>query len=150
MPNLPCSGKNCCCLPSLLPLQSGTSSSQLLPSTTGMCGAALRTGRAATLPSSVETWCAGTKFLKSNTSLHHTPHSVSFELQPSSWETPNCSLNNCCKQPPSHNSQNPTSVPLSTLKMQNSYSRWHLLPINQQGYKHWAFFCLVPSNSRSL
>lgn len=42
------------------------------------------------------------------------------------------------------------TIPLSTLKVQNSYSRWHLLPINQHSYKHWAFFCLAPSTSRSL
>lgn len=50
---------------------------------------------------------------------------------------------------PSHNPQNPTSVLLSTLKVQNYYSRWHLLPINQHGYKHWAFF-FFPSTSRTL
>lgn len=43
-----------------------TSSSQLLPSTAGVCDTAVGMGRAATLLSSVETWWAGTIFLKSN------------------------------------------------------------------------------------
>lgn len=117
MPSLPHSGNHCCCFPLLLPLQSGTSPSQLLPSTAGVCDAAVGMGRAATLLSNVETWFAGTKFLNSNhLPTSHPPHSISLELQPSSWETPNCSLNSCSKQPPSHNSQNTTSFPFHLSK----------------------------------
>lgn len=45
MPSLPRSGNHCCHLPSLFPLQSGTSYPQLHPSTAGVCDATVVTGQ---------------------------------------------------------------------------------------------------------
>lgn len=55
---------------------------------------------------------------------------------------------NSSKPPPSPSAQNTTLIQFLTLKVQDYRSRQHLLPIH--GHTCWAFFCLVPSASRSF
>lgn len=112
------------------------------------CRCCYWTERATAHLTSVEPWYPGNQFLKPNhlsTRTHPpTPFPSNCSLMAEKhWIASLSGLNNSSKQPPSINTPNSTFILFSTLEVQNSYSKWNLLPIDQHGYKCWACFCLV-------